>query len=233
MAKGWDAFLTERDKAHLAQSPWGSRPPRGFGERPAVIVVDDYYGSVGTEREPLLESIKTWPASCGEEGWTAIDKTVGLLDAARRASVPIIYLHGLKGFGHSKMSPEALAKSNEIVAEIAPQDGDIVIQKAAASGFHGTPMLFHLHQLRIDTLIVVGESTSGCVRATVVDGATYRYNMAVVGECCFDRTEASHWVNLFDMNQKYADVIDVEAAERYFEAISTMPLEAEAGVATA
>lgn len=233
MEKGWEPFLTERDKQHLAQSPWGNRPPRGFGEHPAVIVVDDYYGSIGTTREPLLESIKNWPASCGEEGWDAIDKTVGLLDAARAAAVPIIYLHGLDGFGHSNLPPEQAAKSNEIVAEIAPQPGDIVIQKSAASGFHGTPILFHLHKLHIDTLIVVGESTSGCVRATVVDGATYRYNMAVVGECCFDRTEASHWMNLFDMNQKYADVIDVETATRYFEAISTIPLTEEAGAISA
>jgi nicotinamidase-related amidase len=228
MEKGWEAFLTERDKQHLAQSPFGNRPPRGFGERPAIIVVDDYYGSVGTERQPLLESIKTWPASCGEEGWEAIDKTVVLLEAARAAAVPIIYLHGLDGFGHPRMSPEMAAKSNEIVAEIAPQPGDIVIQKMAASGFHGTPILFHLHQLRIDTLIVVGESTSGCVRATVVDAATERFSVSVVGECCFDRTEMSHWVNLFDMNTKYADVIDVETAVKYFASLPTFAAEATA-----
>jgi maleamate amidohydrolase len=219
MEHGWDAFLTERDKAHLAASPFGNRPPRQFGNKPAIILVDDYYGSVGTEREPLLESIKTWPASCGEEGWDAIDKTVPLIEGARAANVPLIYLHGLNGFGHSSAGPEKLAKSNEIIAEIAPKEGDLVIQKSAASPFHNTPILFHLQQLGIDTLIVVGESTSGCVRATVVDASSLKFKVFVVGECCFDRTEMSHWVNLFDMNTKYADVIDVPKALDYFDSL--------------
>ena len=59
-----------------------------------------------------------------------------------------------------------------------------------------------------------------CVRASVVDGATYRYRMGVVEECCFDRTQASHWINLFDMHQKYADVINNTQAAEYFESIS-------------
>jgi nicotinamidase-related amidase len=217
MANGWDAFLTDRDKAHIAAR--GPRRPKGRGAKPAVIVVDDYYGSTGTERLPILELIKEWPGSCGLEGWEAIDKTVPLLDGARANGVPIIYLHGLGAFGHSATTPEKLAKSNEIIAEIAPQEGDIVIQKSAASPFHNTPILFHLNQLGIDTLIVVGESTSGCVRATVVDGSALKYKVNVVGECCFDRTEASHWINLFDMNTKYADVIDVADAIGYFESL--------------
>ena len=110
-------------------------------------------------------------------------------------------------------------RANEIVEEIAPQPGDLVIKKASASVFHGTPLLFHLQYEGIDTILACGETTSGCVRASVVDGATYRYRMGVVEECCFDRTQASHWMNLFDLNQKYADVIKKEQAIGYMDTI--------------
>src|SRR5688572_3608869 len=73
MPKGWDAFLTEQDKAH--QAVVGKKGPAGFGENPCVLVIDDYYSVLGLERQPILESIKTWPMSCGLEGWEAIDKT--------------------------------------------------------------------------------------------------------------------------------------------------------------
>src|SRR6202043_589881 len=108
---------------------------------------------------------------------------------------------------------------NVIVDEIAPQDGDLVIQKAAASVFHGTPLLFHLNYYGIDTIVACGETTSGCVRASVVDGATFRFRMGVVEECTFDRTEVSHAINLFDMNQKYADVVPLAEALAYFDTI--------------
>lgn len=229
----WDSFLTERDKEHL--KVWGKKEPSGFGERPVLLVVDDYYSVLGLLREPILESIKTWPASCGLEGWEAIDNTVPLIAAARANRVPVIYLHGMekpigpwgqRSDGPAKnrnsldhLPPEIRAKANEIVAEIAPQPGDLVLEKAAASGFHGTPLVFQLNYLSCDTIIVCGETTSGCVRASVVDGATYRFRMGVVADCCFDRTEASHSINLFDMHQKYADVIDLETAIAYFAAI--------------
>lgn len=231
---GWDAFLTEQDKAH--QAVRGKRELNGFGETPCVLVIDDYYSVLGLEREPILESIKTWPMSCGLEGWEAIDKTAELLASARANSVPVVYVHSLEGFpapwftskarggaggngALSKLPYEMRIKANEIVAEIEPQPGDLVIQKAAASAFKGTPLLYYLNYEGLDTVIACGETTSGCVRASTVDGCTYRYRMGVVEECCFDRTQASHWMNLFDMNQKYADVIKMAAAIEYFETV--------------
>jgi maleamate amidohydrolase len=247
MARVWDKFLTERDKQHLMASGWGNRPPKGLGARPAVIVVDDYYAALGTVREPILESVKTWPASCGLEGWEAIDRTAELLDAARQATVPIVYLHGIdEPTGawipqNGRRSPFALpaeqqALAYKIVKEVEPQPGDLVLPKTGASAFRGTPLAFHLNRLGIDTLIVVGETTSGCVRATVVDGAAYRYRIGVVEECCFDRTEAAHAINLFDMHHKYADVIDLHTATRYLltgstEASAAVPAEPAATTA--
>ena len=69
-------------------------------------------------------------------------------------------------------------------------------------------------------MLCCGETTSGCVRASVVDGATYRYKMGVIADCVFDRTEASHYMNLYDLNQKYADVVTRDTAIAYFEKIA-------------
>lgn len=230
MQEKWTEFLTERDKKHLAIS--GLKPGQvfGLGERPAVLVVDAYYAALGVKREDLLESVKTWPMSCGLEGWEAIDRTAELLAVARQLKTPVIFVRAMAGFpspwGQRTRSREWLgqlpsherARAYEIVDELSPQPGELVLQKSAPSAFHGTPLLFHLNYLGVDTLIVCGETTSGCVRATVVDGATYRYRMAVVAECCFDRTEASHWINLFDMDSKYADVMDIDSAMQYMKA---------------
>ena len=101
-------------------------------------------------------------------------------------------------------------RANDIIDEVAPLPGELVITKASPSVFWGTPLLGQLSARRIDTLIVAGESTSGCVRSAVVDGCTNRFNMIVAEECVFDRTEASHAINLFDMNQKYADVLPLD-----------------------
>ena len=84
-----------------------------------------------------------------------------------------------------------------------------MLYKTAPSAFWGTPLTGHLTRLGIDTLITCGESTSGCVRASVVDGCTNRYRMIVVEECVFDRHQATHAINLFDMHQKYADVMSL------------------------
>lgn len=236
MTRVWDEFLTERDRQHLDAIGWLDRAPFGFGSRPAVIIIDDYYSAVGVERESLLESVKSWPTSCGEDGWRAIDKTAELLEAARAASVPVIYHYYKPGYFPSTLGgrpeaasnlthlPESIAaRGYDIVDELAPQPGDLVIPKYSPSGFHGTALQDHLTYLGVDTIIVVGESTSGCVRATVVDGASRRYRVGVVEECVFDRTQASHAMALFDMDMKYADVIDLEAAKRYLTTGSTLP----------
>ena len=99
--------------------------------------------------------------------------------------------------------------------EIAPIDRDIVIKKQKPSAFFGTPIMSFLNDLHIDTLLIAGTTTSGCVRGTVIDGFSYNFNVAVIEECTFDRGQASHALNLFDMNQKYANVITLEEAKKY------------------
>ena len=226
----WDKFLTERDKQHL-EIRGAKKKPFGFGNNPAVLVIDDYYGALGDEPEPLLESIKTWPNSCGLDGWEAIYRTQELLKAARENRIPVIYCANIPDFPtpwpwgsnrkrQSELPPELHKMKYQIVDEVAPQPGELVIQKATPSAFFGTPLMLYLTHQGIDTVIACGETTSGCVRATVVDGCSYRLRMGVVEECTFDRHEASHAINLFDMNQKYADVVSLVVATKYFEKVT-------------
>ena len=227
VTKLWERFFTEQDKAH--DEVWGKKQPTGFGANPALILIDIYYGVLGFKREPIMEQIKYLSGSVGLEGWEAVDRTVELLAAARKNNIPVIHITKLEGSGiiprsksrHADAMPEELRRrSAEIVEEVAPQPGEVVIYKSAPSAFQGTVLPFQLRSMGIDTLIACGESTSGCVRATVVDGKTNRFNMGVVAECVFDRTQMSHFVNLYDMHQKYADVIDRFEAIAYFEQIA-------------
>jgi nicotinamidase-related amidase len=219
---GWEPYLSERDREH--DKLWGKKELFGFGSKPALVLIDIYYSVLGLERQPIFESMKMWPSSTGLEGWAAVDKTAELLAVARANGVPVVHVKGLqsgiKPWVHRKREPSKLSaemqhKGTEIVAEVAPIEGEVVIEKTAPSGFQGTPLHFHLTSLGIDTLIVCGETTSGCVRASVVDAATHRYRVGVVSECVFDRTEASHFMNLYDMHQKYSDVVSVEMAKAY------------------
>jgi nicotinamidase-related amidase len=222
---GWDRFLTERDREVLRRSGREKQEPFGFGSRPALLLIDVYYAALGMERVDILESVERWPMSCGSQGWDAVDRILTLLDKARGLDVPIVHVGMLKGFLSpwaretrnvlSKLTPDEQRRAYDLIDEVAPRAGELVVNKTAPSAFQGTPLQYHLTALGIDTLIVCGESTSGCVRATVVDGATHRYKVGVVAEACFDRTEASHWVNLFDMDQKYADVVDLATAVDY------------------
>lgn len=231
-ARVWDRFLTENDRAHLAAS---TRRKVGFGARPALLMVDLYRNVFGDRPEPLLDAIKTWPGSCGPAAWESLPHIQRLLAVGRAAGIPVLHATGLDSSGvpgwseaahrdagprSSPFSPETadrLRRRYDIVEEVAPLPGEPVFRKASPSAFWGTPLIGQLVYLGVDTLIVAGESTSGCVRATVVDGCTYRYRVIVVEECVFDRHEASHAINLFDMDQKYADVLPLAEVLAHFE----------------
>ena len=226
----WDNFLTERDKQVFAAAGYGKR--QGYGKNPAVIVVDVNYNFVGDEPEPILDSIKKYRNSCGEEGWQGVYHTQRLLEAAREKGVPVFYssapprqisLNVGRWAGKNSRNDEDFTNQgndgNEIVREIAPQPGDIVILKDKPSVFFGTPLASYLTELQVDTLIVTGTTTSGCVRATVVDAFSYNYKVAIVEECTFDRGQASHEINLFDMQAKYADVVSLEDAVGYIASL--------------
>lgn len=215
----WNRFLTERDKQMWAMSGYGAR--QGFGKRPAVLVIDVNYNFCGDRREPILQSIKRWRNSCGEEAWDAIEVIKRLLQAARSKGLPIIYTTGVRRadnwdwgswtWKNSRSKEHAARRTSAtpedtIVPEVAPQSTDIVVLKQKPSAFFGTPLASYLTLLGADSLVVMGTTTGGCVRATVLDAFSYNYRVAVVEEGCFDRSQASHAINLCDMDAKYADV---------------------------
>jgi maleamate amidohydrolase len=226
----WDDILTERDKEVFAKSGYGKRA--GFGQRPAVLVIDMNYNFVGDKPEPILKSVERFRNSCGEEGWEGVYRIRELLEVARKKQLPTFYTTGHEGGGsvafgrwHGKNRRgaedmgETWAKGNEIVAEIAPRDGDVVIRKQKPSAFFGTPLISMLNEVHTDTVLVTGCTTSGCVRASAIDAFSYNFRVCVVEECVFDRGQASHKINLFDMNAKYADVISLMEAMEYIKSL--------------
>jgi nicotinamidase-related amidase len=214
----WDKFLTERDKAVFGGAGYGVR--QGFGKRPALVVIDVNYAFCGDKREPILESIKRWRQSGGEEAWDALPILQRLIAAAREREVPVVYTTSIRREDNwdsgswswkNKRSGEKAAATNymgdEIMREIAPGPRDIVIRKQKPSAFHGTPLFDYLTLLRCDSVILAGTATSGCVRATATESFSYNFRTAVVEDGCFDRSQASHALALHDLNAKYADVV--------------------------
>lgn len=179
----------------------------GFGERPAIIVID------------LIRAYTTPGEAFFSPGVVdAVCESVELLAAARQHGVPIIYTKvlyhpgGADGGLFVRKVP-ALRKlvAGEPMAEIDPrldpQASDLVIVKNYPSCFFGTTLASTLFGMRIDTTVLIGCSTSGCVRATAIDAIQYGFRVIVPRECVGDRHVGPHEANLFDINAKYGDVI--------------------------
>jgi maleamate amidohydrolase len=227
----WDDILTARDKAVFSKSGYGKRA--GFGQRPAVLVIDVNYNFVGDKPEPILDSIKRFRNSCGAEGWQGVYRIGELLAECRKKHIPTFYTTGhddrtnAVAFGRwqakNSRSIEDMTdtwdKGNDIVEEIAPQGGDIVVRKQKPSAFFGTPLMSMLNEVHADSVLVAGTTTSGCVRASVIDAFSYNLKVSVVEDCVFDRGQASHKINLFDMAMKYADVISLQETLEYVRSL--------------
>ena len=188
------------------------------GAAPALLAIDLYELAYQGGAKPVAELHRTYPSSCGANAHAAIEPTKRLFAAARAAGIPIFYTTQdtrpdslpQRVSATKRRQPSRDPADYAIRADFKPQPGDVVITKQRASGFYGTPLMAHLTQLGIQSLIVCGESTSGCVRASAVDGYSNGFHVVLVEECCFDRSLLSHKVNLFDLHHKYADVLHVD-----------------------
>jgi len=243
----WNKFLTERDKAVFATSGYGAR--QGFGKRPALLIVDVNWAFCGDKPEPILESIKKWRNSCGEDAWVALPYIRSLIDKCRQKGVPVIYTTGVRrddnwdagswSWKNSRSVEDKVTKTamsnldgNEIAAPIAPGPQDIVIYKQKPSGFFGTNLASYLTLLGCDSLIMTGTTTSGCVRASVLDAFSLNYRITLAEEGCFDRSQASHAINLCDMNAKYADVVKTSEVLAFLETLPSGMFDLPAGSTT-
>src|SRR5215468_6431568 len=195
--------------------------------------------SLSARAQPCSRSISTtWSTGAGRgrrpssprliPTAAAIAPTKRLFAAARAVGLPIFYSTG-DTRAESRPSLVTATKRNKppvdaadyaIRPEFKPQPQDVVITKQRASVFFGTPLVAHLTQLGVQTLIICGESTSGCVRATAVDAYSHGYHVVLVEECCFDRSILSHKVNLFDMHHKYADVMHIDEVAAHLDGLA-------------
>lgn len=210
----WDGIVTEEEERRYAKAGFGGSG--GIGRRPALLIIDVQYRTVGTSPKPYWEAIEEYPTSCGDAGWAAVERIAPLLALFRRKNFPVLYPHvapknAATDSGRlAEKIPSIMgidAKGYEFVAEIAPEPGDVLLPKKHPSAFFGTPLVSHLIDLEIDTLVVTGCTTSGCVRSSVTDAFAYNFRVLVPEDCVYDRAPTSHAVNLWDMNGKYADVM--------------------------
>jgi len=228
----WDDILTTRDKEVFALSGFGKKA--GFGQRPALLIIDVNYNFIGDKPEPILESVKRFRTSCGEEGWEAVYRIRELLTEARKKHVPTFYTTAEENRSNSTLlvggwasksnrttedMTEQWEKANEIVEERAPLPGDIMVRKQKPSAFFGTPLMSMLTEVHADTVLVYGRSSSGRVGASVLHAFSSDCVCFLGGECVFDRGQASHKVNLFDMAMKYADVIPLKETIDYIRGL--------------
>jgi nicotinamidase-related amidase len=231
----WDRYLSESDRRRATRQP---AVRKGGGRRPALVLVDLYRAVFGDEPATVEEGLARWPNTCGMAAWDALPSIVKMLGAAREHGLPVFHITGDTDVpnwrdpraGTVPQDDDAAARWSRrynIVDELAPLPGEVVLRKTAPSAFFGTLLAPLLIREGADTIIVVGESTSGCVRATVVDGKSYRFKVIVPEACVFDRDEAPHAINLFDMDQKYADVIPLEEVLSYLDEVA--PVRALAG----
>jgi maleamate amidohydrolase len=197
---------------------------RAPGTRPALLMIDCYRKVFGDGPASLAEAIDRFPSSCGAAAWDALPHLQRLLASARAGGVPVLHTTGdpTAVGGVTRRRPVAdqdEAAGLEFVEELAPRPGEIVVRKSRASAFFGTPLSAILRRLDVDTVVVAGETTSGCVRASAVDAYSHGFSVIVVEEATFDRSPLSHKVNLFDLSLKYARVLHTDQATAYLASV--------------
>ena len=210
----WDDIITKDEEDRYAKAGFGGEG--GIGTRPALLIIDVQYRTVGTTPKPYWEAIKEYPTSCGDVGWDAVARIAPLVELFRQKGFPVLYPHvapknvATDGGRLAAKIPSIMgidAKGYEFVKEIAPVEGDVVLPKKHPSAFFGTPLVSHRIDLGVDTLVVTGCTTSGCVRSSVTDAFAYNFTVLVPEDAVYDRAPTTHAVNLWDMNGKSADVM--------------------------
>jgi nicotinamidase-related amidase len=192
----------------------------GFGARPALVVVDVNVGFTDPE-SPLVCDLES-----------VVEAIVRLLGEARRAAIPVVYTTVSYDEGDRRTAAAFIDKVPalltlaagsrwvEIDPRIAPLPGEPVLNKLFASAFFGTALGSFLAANGCDSLIVTGASTSGCIRATVVDALQHGYRPVVPREAVGDRNPAAHEANLYDIDAKYGDVVPVDEVVAHLEELA-------------
>lgn len=217
-ASWWAPTIGPADEKLYAAAGFGRSA--GFGSRVALLVIDVQYRTVGHARVPIAAAMEEYPTATGDRGWSAVDRITELLAVARASDVPVLFPHvaqktattpgGFRDKSPTLASPTAAAY--EFVREAAPLPGERLVPKDHPSAFFGTGLITSLVQLGIDTVLLTGCTTSGCVRASAVDAFSFGFKVGVIADAVYDRTDAVHQASLFDLASKYADVVSTAAA---------------------
>src|SRR5262249_40222552 len=197
------------------------------GDKPAVLAIDLYRLVYEGGPRPPVETTPQHYNTCGHFAYQAIGPTKKLLAAARRAKLPIFYCtqetrpqNRPWGVGSTRIVRHIPPEMFAIYHEFTPEPEDVIITKQRASIFQGTPLVSHLNFLGIKSLIVCGESTSGCVRASCVDAYSLGFHVSLIEECTYDRSAIIHKVNLFDLHHKYVDVMKLDEVVAHLDGLT-------------
>jgi len=222
--KPWTDLISREDVDSFRRGHDAETRPMTAGTRPAVIVVDMTRAFVDS----------AYPTGHSSTGWPAVRANARLIEEARAGGIPVFYTKAYASADHvirpsergrwkNQSAPrgtDTLPPGDVIVDDLTPRDDEIVIHKGSMpSGFFGTPLVSRLVHAAVDTVIVTGMTTSGCVRATVLDAFQYNFHVIVPHECAADRSQISHKVNLFDMHMKYADVVSLDETIDYMATV--------------
>jgi len=212
----WDRYIEEPFRSRVARQ---TNSPQ-ITKKSALVVIDLYNLVYEGGDKPVSELIDQYPSSCGEHAFRAIEPTNKLIALFRNRELPVFF--STKDFvrsqrtGNATHRPRNLPKpaDYEICPAIDFQPTDVLIKKLRASVFFETSLQEHLQRLGVGDLFVAGESTSGCVRASVVDAFSFGYRVCVVEDCVFDQNPVSHAVNLYDVQHKYGHVSGLSVIEK-------------------
>jgi len=211
----WDRYIEEPFRSRVADQ---HNPPQ-VTEKSALVVVDLYNLVYEGGDKPVSELIDQYPSSCGEHAFRAIKPTNKLIALFRNRGLPVFF--STKDFERSQRSGNATHRPRNrpkqenyaIFHAVDYRETDTLIKKLRASVFFETELQSLLEANNAENLFVAGESTSGCVRASVVDAFSLGYHVCVVEDCVFDQNKVSHAVNLYDMHHKYAQVSTLSRLE--------------------
>jgi len=213
----WADVITADDEERYARAGFGR--PSGFGENPALLIIDVQYRTIGNSPKPFYESLEDYTTSCGDVGWAAVQRIERLLTAFREAGRPVLYPYVAPKLAEDRQGTlgqkvpgimDVPDRGYDFPEQVAPRAGELLLPKKHPSAFFGTPLASYLIGLGVDTLVTTGCTTSGCVRGTVVDGFSYNFKCVVPADAVYDRTPTVHQANLFDLGQKYADVVTTD-----------------------
>lgn len=213
----WDGLVPERDQEIYRRAGFSKQPQ--WDGSPALVIVDALWGFIGHRRVDVLDAITEYPTACGEAGWDGMERTEEALHFFRKSELPVVHvcasaetdsIYGATT--RDRRTPGTGTRAHEIPEPIRPVPGEPVVFKSKASGFFRTALDVLLRKRKVDTVLIAGSTTCGCIRATAVDAHSSGFETIVLSDAVWDRSPFSHAVALFELSMKYASVVPVADA---------------------